>query len=112
MNTLEMLKNVRDFVISNRNTGTSSLLVNMSRMVNAHILTSGPGMWEKFHEVGTDIDNPISLFTEKKPVLIDNGALKEILDRAIKEIEKLKNENEMFGKIKEFYTLFNKEVFK
>ena len=113
MSTLEMLKNVRDFVVKNRAAGTTSAVEHAAGLSGAYALYSN--LWKYgTGRLGLDLD--IHYLPEhvivNRPVFIDNGALKEILDRAIGEIEKLKNENEMFGKIKEFCAVFNKEVFK
>ena len=88
MKTIEMLENVRDFVISNRNTGTSTVVLGASMCSGAYVLCTTIYQKKNFME------NGISIYRElhglaKKPFLIDNLALLEIVNKSIEEIEKL-----------------------
>jgi len=88
MSTLEMLKNVRDFVVKNRAAGTTSAVEHAAGLSGAYALYSN--LWKYgTGRLGLDLD--IHYLPEhvivNRPVFIDNGAFKEILDRAIAAIE-------------------------
>jgi hypothetical protein len=92
MNTLQMLKNVRDFVVKNRGAGTTSAVEHAAGLSGAYALYSN--LWKNgTGRMGLDMD--FHYLPERvivnRPVFIDNGALIEILYVAIEEIEKLQN---------------------
>ena len=103
MTTLEMLENVRDFVIANIGTGTTSILLGLSKInQNIHVLEADRTGVDAFlnnfpyGHGAKSIQDDLHGY-KPGPVFVDNHALLQITELAILEIEKLNKEIHELG---------------